>query len=789
MNDLINQLFSLRELSAGGEGVDFRFARNLPAWGWAFALLACGLIGAWSYWNLLGRRSARTSLGVLRTLLLALVVALIAGPELVRQNERVEQDWVVVMADRSASMTVTDAPGPGGRIAREEQLTNAIREGWPHFSRLAAERNVLFLGFDGTVFDLRMITDEGSASRRISGVDLGRASGRKTAIGQSLDQALKRVSARAVAGVVLFSDGRSSDTPGRAVLRQYESRQIPIFTVPLGSATPLADVAVGRIDAPTGAFVGDLVPVTVEVERRGGEEGPIAGRIQLVDDATGVVMDSRRLDDPTIEGTDATKRITMSAKPEVPGQGTWSVRLALDSPDLSTENNQGVIRIELVDRPIRVVYFDGYPRWEYRFVKDLLVREDSVRSSVLQLAAEKRYIQEGTDPLDALPRTAASWAPFDVIIMGDLRPGLFSDEQLAQIRDQVARRGAGLMWIGGSAATPGAWRGTPLGDLLPFTLSEDSRGTDTWTDSVLLKPGPAASRYGVLQLGESPQTPWPEVLNDASLQWPLLRWAQRISTGAIKPTAEVLAVASPTDGSAFSPLVMTMRYGAGRVVYVGTDETWRYRYGRGQVLPERFWIPLMRLLARESLGRAGKAATLRVSPDRAQTGQQVQVSVQLIDQSFAERRPESIAVRVDSPDGAGATLTLKPETGLAEDSPVGAFTATWVTGEPGIYTIEPSDPLLAGLELSARLEVVLPEDELRVPQTDHALLASLSEATDGRVLQASELAELPTLLPNRQVRLLGTPDVETLWDKPIVWILLMLLLTAEWVGRRVIKLS
>jgi hypothetical protein len=804
MRSLLDQLFQLKHLSSGGEGVELRFAHALPAWAWVFIALACVLFASWSYWKLLGRKPARVALALMRSLLLAMVCVLIAGPELVKQNDQVERDWVVVMADRSASMTVADAPSPTGaatRITREQQLNGTMRTGWPTFAALAQKRNVLFLGFDSGVFDLRTVNDGPNASP--TGIDLGRPEGQRTLIGQALEQTLRRVAARPVAGIVMISDGRSADAPGRPVLRQLESRQIPVYTVALGSPTPLMDLAVGRVDAPSAAFVGDLVPVSVDVERLGGTGASIRGKVQLVDDATDAVLDERPLEEPA--QPNATDHVTLTAHPEQAGAATWSVRLVLDTPDLTSANNRAPVRLDLVDRPIRVVYFDGYPRWEYRYLKNLLVREKSIKSSTLLLASDRRYLQEGSDPLDALPRTQAGWNPFDVVIMGDLRPGLFSDEQLAQIKSLIAERGAGLLWIGGSAATPGAWRGTVMADLLPFTVAQGSDGGSggpaTWLDPVVIRPGPGAARYGVLQLGEDPHEPWPAMLSAADLGWNTLRWAQRIEPATLKPTAEVLALAAPTtnaggSSSAPTPLVMTMRYGAGRVVYVATDETWRYRYARGETLTERFWIPIIRLLARESLGRSGKPAVIQASPERAQVGQQVQVSVHLLDQSFAERRPESIKVKlVPEPTansgrvGNPIELTLKPESPTQEGSPSSLFTAVWLAGEPGPYHIEPADPLLSGLDLRARLEVALPEDELRLPQSDHAALASLSQATGGKVLEASQLAELPSLLPNRELHLLGTPDIETLWDKPVVWVFLMLLLTLEWVGRRVIKLS
>jgi len=800
VNELIDRLFGLKTLSTGGEGVDLRWAHQLPLWVWVFITVGCLLLAGWSYWNLMGRKGARAGLAIVRTLLLLLLAALVAGPELVRQNDQVERDWVIVMADRSASLSVNDAPGDaGGRTTREQQLQQAVRAAWPTFAGLAQKRNVLFLGFDSGAYDLRTATEPDGT---ITGIDLAEANGRRTMLGQALEQTLRRVAARPVAGVVLLSDGRSSDSVGRTALKQLEARQVPVFTVPLGSAQPLTDMALNRLEVPSAAFVGDLVPVSVDIERLGGDPAnPVSGKLQLVDEKTDTVLDEVPLE----TGPNAGQRVTLTARPQDTGQATWTVRLALDTPDLTQENNRLPVRVDLVDRPIRVVYFDGYPRWEYRYLKNLLVREGSIKSSTLLLASDKRYIQEGNEPLDILPRTQEAWNEFDVIVMGDLRPNLFTEDQLNQIRSLVADRGAGLLWVGGPGATPGAWRGTPLADLIPFGMapSESANGPQTFLDPVVLTPGPAAARYGVLQMGDNLRDPWPEHLSALAQGWNTFRWAQRIDAASIKPTTEVLALASPTtntggSSSAPTPLIMTMRYGAGRVVYVGTDETWRYRYARGETLTERLWIPLVRLLARESLGRAGKPAIIEVNPDRAQVNQQVQVSVQLLDQTFVDRRPEAITVRLVPQADAGATanrpqspidLTLKPESPGEGGGPSNRFTGSWVATEPGNYRVEPSDQLLTGLDLSAKLEVVLPDDELRVPQTDHASLAALSEATGGKVLLASELSQLPDLLPNRELHLLGTPDVETLWDKPIVWTVLLLLLICEWVGRRLIKLS
>lgn len=367
-------------------------------------------------------------------------------------------------------------------------------------------------------------------------------------------------------------------------------------------------------------------------------------------------------------------------------------------------------------------------------------------------------------------------------------------------------------------ATPVAWRDTPLADLLPFTLAGSDRRdapVRDYDEPVTMSRAPGADRLGVLELSGSPDEPWPARLSDPATGWSRLRYAQRIDPSAVKPTAEVLAWAAPVsaggapaDGSPSAestPIVLTMRYGAGRIMYVGTDETWRWRYARGEALPERFWLPLLRLQGRESLARSSRSAAITVSPRRALVRQPVRVTVELLDQSLVDGARGSASMRVRAVRKGGAAtgdagptrdepveIILAPEggagTGGAGAAAMRSFAGVWMPDVAGAYRLEAIDPMLAGLGLFAEVEVALDDDELRRPETDHPLLARLAEATGGRVLPPESLAQVRDLLPNRELRVSGTPDARTLWDRPIVLATLLLLLTLEWVCRRLIKL-
>ncbi|MCB9845826.1 MAG: hypothetical protein H6811_07585 [Phycisphaeraceae bacterium] len=787
MNDLFNAIFGAGELGFGDEGVSFGWARPVPGWGWALIVLASAGLAWWSYRRLVGAVRWRAALASVRGLILVLLAMLASGPRLVKPHERVERDWVVVLVDRSGSMEVPDGPGAGpGRVSREAQLSDALRRAWPELSVMDASRHVMWMGFGGAAFELGR-TPKGE-------IDLGEPGQRRTSLAGALDDALRRTAGRRVSAVVVMSDGRSIDEPSRAALRRIEAERIKVVTVPLGSGEPIGDIAVANVDAPDEAFVGDAVPVRVDIDQLG-QTGGGAARVQLVDDATGLVLDERM-----IESGDWTRTsVTLATRPDRAEDAQWTVRLVPLDPDLVPTNNAREASVTLVERPMRVVYFDGYPRWEYRFVKNLLIREGSILSSSMLLAGGRRYLQEGEELLEGVPRSPEEWARFDVIVMGDVRADVLSPMQQAQIREHVAGRGGGLLWIGGEGATPSSWAGTPLGDLLPFTL-ERGRDVASWDSSVVLAVEPLADALGVLRLDD----PGESRVEDPGEGWTRLLWAQRIEPATLKPTAEVLASAQPVNGAGRpdgdpTPLVMTMRYGAGRVIYVATDETWRLRFGRGEVIPERFWIPLIRMLGQQSLSRSGKPAVLEVSPRRSLTGEPVRFALHLLDQSLIDRAGDTMTVWL-RPKGDRAApaqdVPLMRRSGDAEAGVV-TFEGAWSVSEPGEYIVEPSELSLRGAGVFSSLTVMLDDDELREPQADHALLARLvdrvrtgaGDLEAGETLSSGDLARLPEMLPVRDITIEAPPTIDPLWDRAVVLILLLSLLVAEWVGRRLLTLA
>ena len=768
-NALVRWLLGLQSVPAGAPDVRFAWEHPVSPASWVVIVGAAVLVGWLSYRRMEIGRARRRSLVALRAAVIVLLAMLLAGPLLEVPRESIEPDAVIVLADRSRSMEVEDLVGPAGSAQSRDAALRSLAMAPTPFDAVGAEHRVQWYGFSDALAPL---------ARDGGGVAVGDAVGDRSLLALAIDQALLRSAGRPVSAIVLLTDGRTTDPPDRTLLRRLQAEGIAVSAVALGADAAMGDSSVAEIHAPRRAFSKDLVPVEAVVERRGPARArPL--RVELVDTGTGTVIDRAELPPSNIEG-DAPRLDTVQlvASPASTGDARWEVRVseAEAARDLLPANDRRAVPITLVDRPMRVLYVDGYPRWEYRYLKNLLQRERTIESSVMLLSADRDFAQEGNTPIARLPRTREEFERYDLIVLGDLPATFFTGEQLTEMRRAVAERGTGLAWIGGARNTPRSWHGTSMEELLPFTGPYELERLPV---PVNLAPTPLAARMGVLRLADDPKGAFPPELQSADDGWAQLEWAQRIPVNALKPASEVLAESLQEVEGTHAPLVVGMRYGAGNVLYVATDEIWRWRNGRGETYPERFWVQLLRSLARPSLGVGREEVRIAVEPGRATLGDAVRVEVELP----AGAPPASVALEAVPEDGRQATVDLdaKPSTG-------GTFVAAWSPESTGRWKIRPRDPSLAARAGDGTvLEVSRSDRELRDAEADRPLLESLARETGGRVVNAADAAELVRTLPNRSIRT-ENPIRDPLWNSPAALLLVISVLAAEWIVRRTARL-
>ncbi len=272
------------------------------------------------------------------------------------------------------------------------------------------------------------------------------------------------------------------------------------------------------------------------------------------------------------------------------------------------------------------------------------------------------------------------------------------------------------------------------------------------------------------------------MLGDEQIDWSKMQWAQWIQADQIKPTATVLAeTIRVRDQGEPIPLVIGARYGLGRSIYVATDETWRWRHGRGELFGEQFWIQLIRHLGRTSLSATRGDAELIPSLRQVAVGQVVQLRMKVFNESLLMQLPKLISVAVvDSNDRTNSDVGMR-RNGEIRDTWIGS----WVPPRPGRFRLRVDVP---GLQIETDVRVEDVSTEYRQPEADHAALENLVEATGGQILLPENLGELDDILPDRSVTEI---DVQRagLWDTPIVFLVLILLLAFEWTVRRVLRLA
>ena len=768
MNRLLDTFFDLGAIPDGATGLELTWARPMPGWAWFIAIILAVTFATWSYSRLQGPGWGRGILATLRAIVILLVIAIIAGPQIRYPREDVEQDIVMVLLDRSASMEIKDAEVDSTRMSRDDQLDRILLESADTWSTLGERSELRWMGFGSGSYPLITSTDEQVPS-------LEEPIGWRTDISASLQQALDGVASRPLSGLVIFSDGRSMSQPARTIIRRLQQDSIPIFTVPLGSPDLVLDVSINEVSAPRRAFVTDAIPVLVDLDSSGLPDEEMVV-VRLRDEQTGQVLDRK-----IVEINDDLDGILMTANLEDPGDRTLVVDVETSVGDLIAENDSMIFEVEVVDRPIRVLYIEGYPRWEYRYLKNLLVREQSIESSVMLISADRDFAQEGNTPISRLPRTAEEFEQFDLILIGDVPSGFFSPEQLRLMSNQVAERGTGLFWIGGPRDTPSSWAGSPLDDLLPIRSPLDLDRTD---DSVLVAPTPLSRQLGVLVLDPSDPSGWAMELSDSSTGWSRLRSVQNIEPNQIKPTTEVLATGTDIDGET-RPVLLSMRFGAGQVLYSAMDDVWRWRFGRGELLTERWWIGLVRMLARQALDTSGKSMELSIQPDEIIPGTAVRIQLSVMDERLASTLGDSISLEIEDENEQSST-----ELELLRSGDSAEWSADWFPDRIGQYQLDISDPLLVAESRSmgpSSVDVIRPDDEFRNPDADHQLLAELAESTGGSVLDPESLDSLPSVLPNREV-LVENPIIIPIWNTGAVFFLVLGFLSAEWIGRRLIRM-
>jgi uncharacterized membrane protein len=711
-----------------------------------------------------GRTRDRIVLTTLRVAVFGLVLFCLLRPTLIVRAAVEQQNVIAVLLDDSRSMQIPDWDGqPRAAFVREQF---AAGDG-PLLEALASR------------FVVRTFRFSSSAARAASGDTLDFA-GSQTRLGAALDGVREEMAGLPVAGIVLVSDGADTGDSGLdETLLGLKAEKLPVFTVGVGSESLPRDVQIDRVSTPRTVLKGASLLVDLVVRQTG-----YSGQTITVDvEDEGRIVGSQQTRLPS-DGSPASVRIRATA--DEAGPRLFSFRVTPLEGELVAQNNVREALVDVRDERERILYFEGEPRWEMKFLKRAVADDENLELVALQRTADNKYMRifgdEPDDPeqlVGGFPQTREELFRYRALILGSVEAGVFSGDQLQMIADFVDRRGGGLLMLGGARSFgEGGYGGTPVADALPLIIDPRRRASEP-SGLVRLKiaPSRAGQGHAVTQIAET---------EAASIA----RWADLPLVTTVnealdaKPAATVL-LNGTDEGGREQVVLASQRYGRGKAAALTLQDTWQWQMHVSIPLEdqthEHYWRQLMRWLV-EGVPEVVDVRT----PDRVEPGDIVTIDTTIVDPRFVELNDATVVAQVVRPSGATMTVPLQ-WTGDRD----GEYSGTFVSAESGAYEVNVDASRAGGERVGtggAYVRVGPGDAEFFDPTMHAAPLRRIAEETGGRfytTATAQGLAE--------DVRYAGrgvtSVEERELWNMPILLLGLFALVCAEWGYRRAVGLA
>src|SRR5271165_1460953 len=730
-----------------------------PAWALAvFIVLAAGGLALLIRWRL---RRARPELRSwrgwliwgLQSALVALVFLLLWQPAMLVSELNSQQNIIAVVVDDSRSMRIADSDGKSRESAAIAALENGVLAGL----QTRFKTRVYRLGSELTRVD---------GLREISPVEAS------THIGEGLKRLTTETADLPVGAILLLSDGsqNTGGTGGSGIsldaVQALRTRRLPVHTVGFGREEPAHDIEIEDVNV--AATANARIAATLSLTQHGysGQKAKLAVR-------DGEKLLAEREISLSANGNVQTEPLFFPVGSAGAKSLTFSVELLPGEENLA--NNSVTRPILVSDAKRRILYIEGEPRWEYKFIRRAEDDDPTVQLvSMLRTSENKIYrqgIRDAGELADGFPSRPEDLFGYAGIIIGSVNANYFTPLQQELLREYVDRRGGGILFLGGRfSLSDGGWAASNLNALLPTFLPAGNHNFHRNAATVGLTP-------------EGVDSPITRLLDDPGKnaeRWKKLTYlADYEDPGLPKPGAVVLA--DMNAGRRKLPLLITQNYGHGRTAILATGGTWRWQMSEALGDPSHnlFWQQLLRWLINESPGPVVASMPERLLMDEGH----VQLTAQVRDRQFQKAANAHVTAHIVGPQGVDALIDLAP----SEDT-AGQYEAEWTAETPGAYLAEViaestgNQPQELGRDVLTFQRSDGVAENFHVEQNRH-LLEQLALDTGGRYWKPSELKDLARDISYSEAGI-SVRSTKELWDMPIVFLLLLGLPIAEWLLRR-----
>lgn len=630
------------------------------------------------------------------------------------------------------------------------------------------------------------------------------ASGLGTDIWQALRESLDdptRLSA-----VVLISDGQhNGGEDPLEIARKAASQDIPIFVVGVGDPSPPKNLAVTEVYVRDKAYPDEPFEVEAVLQSSQVGDGGMPGRIEVqliqqpIDPRTGSPGAPEKVQTKDVDVPESGGRIRVDFDHTLNQPGKYIYTVQVDPLDDETEtgdNARVTSEMEVVDEQVKVLLVSGEASWDYQHVYKLLQRDQTISLSCWLQSMDETRPQEGNEPITRLPRTIEELGEYNIVILMDPNPEEFDDKWMDLLQDFCKFKAGGVLYMAGPQYTSEFVtmnRLRALRDLVPVKFG-DTEFIDTIEALASAKENKPGDMLVVNHNLDHPVMSFRSDPADTQKVWdlmPPIYWS--FPAIAAKPTARVLLESGDqVNAEGNQPLLVAGRFGAGSVLYMGFQDTWRWRrVGVQAQYFDRFWIQVVRYLVETRSLQGSRRGFIDTEKTEFELGDRVLLVGRVLDEQF---KPSTLPVHkalVRAEDGRTQTVEMK-----LLPNQEGSYEGTFVAQRIGNFeaTIQ-----FAGGNSDSKLidpiafRVVPPSAESGAYWLNEKLLSEIATQSGGQYFRLEQLAKLPAALPTLVTRAEFNSPPKPLWDanQYLRWLfygLPVLLLTVEWIFRKWYKL-
>ena len=742
-----------------------------PKWVLVLLIVAVAVGLAW----LIRARLARAAPGIrswrawviwgLQSLLAALVLVLLWQPAITVAELKPQQNIIAVMVDDSRSMAIADEGS-----TRQSQAIKALEGG---------VLTTLNRSFQTRLYRF----DEMPA--RIESLKELKPAAPTTRIGDSLKQFTEETSDLPIGAVVLLSDG--DDNAGGLsadAIAALRARHIPVHTVGFGREHAAHDVEVDDAVIAPRALADSRIAARITFHQRGYSGGKIELSVRDVGSGQPKMLASRIV---TLGADGNRQRETVMFNIGGAGAKTLEITAGPLQGEENRSNNMLTRVVNVASEPRRILYVEGEPRWEYKFIRQAEEDDRMLQISSIVRTTENKFYRQGL----ADPKELASGFPtrpedlfiYQGLIVGSVEAGYFSPGQQELIHQFVDRRGGGLLLLGGQfALADGSWAVSNLTDLFPTVLPTQANTFHREAD-----PKNGVTHATAELAPDGMDSIITRVVDDPAAnaaRWKKLPYLMDYEDpGTPKPGATVLANMITPEGRKL-PLLITENFGHGRTSIMATGGSWRWQMSSplGDTAHDLFWQQLLRWLVSDTPGHVAASVPSQVLLDNGA----ITLTAVVFDQEFNPARDAKVEAHILGPGGVSALVEMTP----SPDTP-GQFQAAWSAPKPGAYlteiTAQHSDAASGTVKELGR-DVLTFERLDGVAENFHVeqnrdLLERLASQTGGQYWKPGDLGQLAGRIPFSEAGV-TVRETKDLWNLPLIFLVLVLLRFSEWWLRR-----